>query len=334
MAYNTNIDPLDFPGSGWQIASGTNRRKVLRDFANHLKTFGSGRWDEVTGSSPTPTALQTYASTIPDPADETSTYGASEHVTLYDTTDPALSLGTPTARLLRLTMGLYGIVVGVLDPVLSTPTWAWHQPAAGTQSLTQNSAQYYGIGNHSDEDSVINVTGWNMDMTVHLFEDDNWLMAQPYLKSGTFPLGWSGFAVYLPDEPTDGSQTRESIPHIYHLNASQNFAYSSDVIEFAQPGGTGFTAGNTQVAQDWQSLSVDNQGRYPLVPIHLFHSAENFNPADGWLANLWVGTKTAIPETDDYVVLTINATDYVAFRNHSTFASNDEVVAVPAANIV
>jgi len=110
----TNIDAEGPPSGGLFEAEGTNIRQVILDLTNEIVNAAGSRWSRVTGSSPTPTPLQPYASTIDSGNTGNNNRGFNQHVTLF--LDDDASLGSDsTARVIRFWRQETGIVVSRSD---------------------------------------------------------------------------------------------------------------------------------------------------------------------------------------------------------------------------
>lgn len=104
MSFATNYAGNAYT-DGVQLSAGNKRHVFLRQFVNGLLSFLGGSWEEVTGSSPTPAGLQTYASTISGSVTNATDPVQGSHITIYYADDPLI--GSGDSRLVRFIINDY-----------------------------------------------------------------------------------------------------------------------------------------------------------------------------------------------------------------------------------
>lgn len=324
MAYNTNIDSGGPPNGGKLISKGTERRQVCLDIRD-LIVDNSSRWEEVTSSSPTPTAIQQYASTIESSNVGNGSTGFSEHVTLYLSDDSALGFSNPGARLLRIVNGWKGIVVGILDSYfVDSPNdaTAW---AFASDKPFENPSNYA----HSDEFTFINdnniyssnytpttLSDLQQDYKFFYAIQDEFIWMNVYLPQKTGDFGLRGFMAHVPSAPSNGTVGRKDVPFIWLLPGFENLSRYNDAFSIRRP------ASDTSLRQNHGSLrtfaynqTTDTQNRYIFTPMWVKKDVDSGNAwhMDSTIPKVrLVGGKTGILNVNDnnYPTRTVNGNEY------------------------
>lgn len=195
---------------GVLISSGNERQVVLRAAFDAIIAQTSGEWLEVTGSSPTPAALQTYASTIPSTvtnANSAPTLGT--HCTMYQANDP--NIGSEQSRLIRLeiinaTSTKDWMATRIIDTKVRTDLWAIN-PNNGDGDL-------FSLPSHINSSASTGTL--SNDNRLFVFGDDNWLIVALYDVVAGVTQGVMGF--YYPDTALVGFD-RVALAYFFAFNA-------------------------------------------------------------------------------------------------------------------
>jgi len=291
-------------GDTWAPANTTVDKigDLLRRFATIL-AHADSRWTEVTGSAPTPTFLQPFASNA-----AAGSTAAGQHVTFYLNDDVGLAAGTPYARLFRLAddfVSRRATRLQILDTRHGS-TW---------QSVNTESNPFdYAAAVQGPSSG----TAYTEHLRVFVFETANALAVRTTLINDlTSGRGWIG--LYYPEPPADGHVTRAQIAPLYAMLGTGNQGLSNVLSNLLAPVGTahgGGDFGTWGVEGGGLAAGADGSSRNILQRVNPFRTAgpPAFLPfADGWQI-CRPGVFTHLAEVDDvsgeFVVAAATFSDY------------------------
>lgn len=227
MAFSTNIGSNGPPDGGLLETSGTSVRQVCLDLRDMIVNDSESRWVEVTSSDPTPSHLQSFASTINSGNVGDNTYGFDQHVTLYLNDDNSLSFSEPGARLLRLSAanGASGIYASVLDTTrvdntqVTESDWvtASSQPDSFGTIFDEHDSFWLNDDLSSGYDKANDGASLQQDFKFFYVIDNNFLWMNAYAPNKTDDFIYGGAAFYYPDPPSNGTVNREDSAFIFFL---------------------------------------------------------------------------------------------------------------------
>lgn len=196
----------------------------------------SSPWAEVTGSTPTPTWLQPYASTVTALGDPTTSNGIDYSYTMYLTTDPGLGAGTPYCVIVRFTVARHGLGFLFIDTAVGDPSadsdWTWIYQTVDFNSDTSSS---YGV-----DDVGGKLMSWSDSSTVSAVSDINRIEINIWIWDEVFAVackdndnattGGMGGGVIVWSPVTTGvlGATRAQAPHVWAMNMCHLTTYSSN----------------------------------------------------------------------------------------------------------
>ncbi len=129
ITINSNFNPSDIAGSGVLIPAGTTRHDWAKAIKDAIISVGGDYFLEVTGSAPTPAALQAYAGNITPAGTSATSNGNPIHTTIYFKNDPAIAESPAKACMIRIIIGTWGLNACILDsksannPVTDSTLW-------------------------------------------------------------------------------------------------------------------------------------------------------------------------------------------------------------------
>lgn len=186
----------------------------------------SSPWAEVTGSSPTPTWLQPYASTAVAATSSATSNGAAYHTTMYLTTDPGLLAGTPYCVMCRFVIGRYGLGLMIIDTATGDPsvTGDWAIIYQYTNDLDAVSNLHYGgdeipgsLLSFSTSSSTYQVTDANrLEIYIWIWDECFAVLCKDTANT-TYNSHGGGAFVFHPAVNGVNGAGRTDVPHIWAI---------------------------------------------------------------------------------------------------------------------
>lgn len=238
MAFYTNY--VDSITDGVLINSGQERQVCLREVLDAIVSATSaqtGAWKEVTGSSPTPTGIQSFATSIASSVTNANSAPANgDQVTLYQGNDPKISSDN-VARLIRLEIHSSAnqtdwMHTRIMDPYTRNDLWV--------QNPNINDGDLFTLTTNFSSSSSTGVL--NNDHRLFVFMDDNWLIIALYDVILGETQGVMGFL--FPD--TVSGITRETLAFHWGFNAPPASGAVQNNVEMWSAAGAA-TPGGAQV---------------------------------------------------------------------------------------
>lgn len=273
MAYFTNYAGAITDGT--LINSGNERQVVLREILEAIVTLAAGQtgeWKEVTGASPTPTGIQTYASTIASGvtnANSSPTTG--DHVTLWQTGDPKVSSDN-LARMIRIEIqpssGLTDWTrVQIMDPFSSTAFWNGNPNYQDGDLFSITGC----ISSTSATGTLVN------DHRLFVFGNDNSLVIALYDVITAKTQGVIG--VMFPDSVT--GIARGTMPYLWAWNAPPKDYTNQNSVELwsaadSLSNGQAQTVMNHAINDFGGNLIANENLEYPFSRLEGFHTNNYF----------------------------------------------------------
>ena len=331
MAFSTNVDSVaGFPDGGTLIGENTNVRQVLLDIRDTIVGDSESRWEEVTDSSPTPTNLQQFASTVDSSNVSNGGRGSSHHVTLYLADDNGLNrTENPGARLLRFWRSEYGIQAGILDtvqvnnPEVNSGYWTFlnTNPNNSNFDTRDDYVERVTLGNVYKNNnghilsSNVQSSDQGLEQDVKLFYSlsDEFIWFNFYYTERTRGFVGMGAYVYHPSPPANGTLSRKDEPHIWYVRAGS--AYNTNMRIYRPQSrnqgreSKGFIRPFIQAgAQDFQNRHIYSE----VWAANEGNANRNFY-FDSFLPSARIVGPNAFPDTDssqDFRNITLNGTKY------------------------
>lgn len=331
MAFSTNVDSTSgFPDGGLFLSQSTNLRQVLLDIRDEIVGDSESRWEEVTGSSPTPTEIQPFASTVNSTNVTDGGRGSSHHVTLYLADDSGLSRSNNSgARLLRFWRSEYGIQVGILDTVqtenanVNSGYWTFlnGNPNSSNFNTDEDRVERVTLGNVYknnggdilDNDALSTDQGLEQDTKFFYSLDDEFIWFNSYYVERTRGFAGMGAYVYHPSPPANGTISRKDEPHIWYVRAGSAYFTNNRIYrpQSRNQGrqSKGFTRPFIQAgAEDFQNRHIYSE----VWAANEGNANRNFY-FDKFVPGARIVGRNAFPDTDesqDFRNITLNGTTY------------------------
>jgi len=324
MFYTNQSSPLT-------LTVGDTYHDIAIDLGAAIVGAGSSPWAEVTGAGPTPAWLQPYATTAVAAADPATFNGPDYHFTMYLTTDPGLSEGTPYCVLVRFWIGPHGIYAGVIDTAVADPDnldfWTCIGPQ---QDITGTSTTTYGgyeQPNYLFSMSAVNTFDTVTDdtrMSIYIWMWDECLVIQcKDADNASYDLHGGGGIFWCPVNIGMLGANRGGCPHIWCMNGTydnamfQPFADYYAISLFPGWGGEAFPAIDGQGVCAWPPDTA-------AAPGPLFNYS--FNYSWFWCGELGELYGSAVADVNgDEIIQRIQfayggQSHYSAYPNHSVNA--------------
>jgi len=336
MAYSTNIDVgQGIPKGGVLITEGTTLKEVMLDIRDAIIGDSESRWSEVTASSPTPSHLQQFASTVNASNSSDGSTGFNQHVTLYLDDDPGLNRSSPGARLMRFYQTGVGIQVAVLDTARITNSriesnkWIFCHSNPFSVNNEQNDSSWRAegqfISNYNDSSSIRNDVdeGNNLDQDLKFFYvlNDEYIWMNTYHIERTDNFASNGAYIYHPSEPTNGSVKRDHEPFIWYFRGGSVYSpnrtlYRPASDTFGRETGGIFEPFMIAGAQDYQDRHIFTE----------MWAKKSRNNDPSWFFDKFVPDarmvgKNAFPDADaahNFPTTTLDGTKYFVAGGHDS----------------
>jgi len=249
----------------------------------------SSPWAEVTGSAPTPTWLQPYASTAVSGYSSATYNGPSWHTTMYLTTDPGLLAGTPHCVLVKFVVGYQGLGMMIIDTAVGDPDnvadWNLHY---AYYDLANNSTSSYGYDEVQGK-----LLSWSSGSILAPVADVNkieiniWIWDECFAilckDTGNTSYDYHGGGVFCWHPAVSGviGAARSDAPHIWlvsggYQNSRDTYITEGHVVvQIPSDGGpSGRGTINTQVSG---GFNVNKMGWSPELGLHIETEAVDVN---------------------------------------------------------
>lgn len=326
MAFSTNIGSGGPPNGGMFVPSGTSVRQICLDLRDMLVGDPESRWKEVTGSSPTPSHLQTFASTINSSNVGDNNYGFGEHVTLYLADDNSLSFSNPGARLIRFSTIDNGIHLSALDTTnvensrVGMSDWIFASDDHQKTTFDNSPGEYqlFWLNDGSSSGYYRDSSPTNQDFKFYYVLDDEFLWINAYAPNKSSGYVYRGGCFYHPTPPSNGTVSRSDVPHIFQLEDLAVHGTESGVYV---PNSRRMGVNNlARISSFTNPGATDTQGRNIYSQCWLSNGGESPNfYFDSFIPHLRVVDNQVYPNIDDdyeWPTVALTGTDYFIAGGH------------------
>ena len=328
MAFSTNIGAGGPPDGGMFVPSGTSVRQICLDLRDMLVGDPESRWKEVTGSSPTPSHLQTFASTINSSNVGDNNYGFGEHVTLYLADDNSLSFSNPGARLIRFNVLKRAIHFSALDTTnvvnnrVNIEDWVFASSVQRKSSFdnypSQNKPFWLNDSNNSGYYRTTDPTG--QDYKFYYVLDDEFLWVNAYAPEKSSGYVYRGGCFYHPTPPSNGTVSRRDVPHIFLLDGlAVHNTESGAYVPSSQKSGV-INLANTNYFTAPGATDTQDRNIYSQCWVYNGYYSPNFY-FDSFIPHIRVVDKDVYPNIDDdyeWPTVSLTGTDYFIAGGHDS----------------
>jgi len=326
MAFSTNIGSGGPPDGGMFVPSGTSVRQICLDLRDMLVSDSESRWKEVTGSSPTPSHLQAFASTINSSNVGDNNYGFGEHVTLYLADDNSLGFSDPGARLIRFNALDTSIHFSALDTTnvvnsrVDIEDWVFASNNQSKNSFDsyQDVSECFWLNDNGSSNYSKTGSPTSQDFKFYYVLDDELLWVNAYAPNKDSEYIYRGGCFYHPTPPSNGTISRNDVPHIFLLeDMSVHNTQSGAYVPNSEKAGTRNLA-NINSFTTPGATDTQNRNIYSQCWLSNGNESPNFY-FDSFIPHVRVVDNQVYPNIDgdyEWPTVALTGTDYFIAGGH------------------